>query len=229
MAGSDKPDFNLILASSVHDMKNSLNLVLNSLEDINREIIERQPELAGKVGLLQYEATRVNNDLVRLLTLYKIDQELMGVRIDEHSVHDLLSECQARFQPLLEARGIRGEMQCDPDLMAYFDVDLITGTLENILANAIRYSRQRVCLRAETYGSGIRIQLEDDGEGFPPVMLEAGDQNHASSDFQSGSTHLGLYFARVVAALHRQGARQGEIRLSNDSQLGGARFQLILP
>jgi two-component system, OmpR family, sensor histidine kinase SenX3 len=48
-------------------------------------------------------------------------------------------------------------------------------------------------------------------------------------DFAGGNTGLGLYFARQVAAMHREGEQHGEVRLQNGGTYGGACFAVRLP
>ena len=61
MSESERVDFSMILASTIHDVKNSLGVVLNSLDDLIRSAGDSLP--AEQLGKLQYEAKRVNNNL----------------------------------------------------------------------------------------------------------------------------------------------------------------------
>ncbi|MCB1831774.1 MAG: sensor histidine kinase, partial [Gammaproteobacteria bacterium] len=56
-----------ILASLIHDMKNSLWLVINTLEAITAEPLPGAE--TDKVFTLQQEAKRLNTNLIELLTL----------------------------------------------------------------------------------------------------------------------------------------------------------------
>ena len=60
-------DFSTVLASTVHDMKNSLALVLQQLESV----IDRTQDttLGNDIAHVHYEAQRINANLVQLLQL----------------------------------------------------------------------------------------------------------------------------------------------------------------
>ena len=63
-------DFSMVLASAVHDMKNSLGMLLNSLDELRSEHEESLGE-SSRFNTLQYEAERMHNDLVQLLGIYR--------------------------------------------------------------------------------------------------------------------------------------------------------------
>ncbi len=221
-------DFAMVMASAVHDMKNSLGMVLHSLEQLGGELGESQ-SLTQRVGLLQYEAARVNNDLVQLLGLYKLQNQLLPLRVDEQFVHDFLDEQIARYELLFSNRGITCELHCEADLVGYFDDELIAGIINNILANAVRYTQSTIQVEANQIDDYLVLSINDDGAGFPAWMLDAMEQPDPGINFDTGSTNLGLYFARQIAALHQQNDRRGSIELSNGGTLGGGLFRLLLP
>ncbi len=222
-------DFSLVMASSVHDMKNSLSMLLHSLDEVNQEVSELQLPIASKMATLQYEAARVNNDLVQLLSLYKMENDALRAHIDEYFLLDFLEEQVARYQPLFKVKNVECVVDCDDDLAGYFDRDLISGVINNTLANAIRYSHKTIKVSAYGENGGLSILIEDDGSGFPKAMLDQPLNMSAGVDFESGSTNLGLYFAHRIALLHTQDNSVGFIKLSNDSSLGGGLFKLHLP
>ena len=63
--------FDTLLASTVHDMKNSLSLLMNDLEVMGSKL-ERSDENRQTVSSLRYEASRINISLMELLALYKL-------------------------------------------------------------------------------------------------------------------------------------------------------------
>ena len=231
MSESDGIDFKSVLASTVHDMKNSLSMLVQGLDALCTSLYDADPATNSQLASVQYEAARVNNDLVRLLCLYKLDQDLLVPQIQQWQVRDLLEECQARYQPLFEARHIQCEIACGSSIEAWMDRELVAGVIGNIIANAVRYSKRRIRLSAERSGSGVTLICEDDGKGFPESMLARPEHESGvgSADFHSGSTQLGLYFASRIAGLHRRGEEHGSILLNNESRLGGGLFSLFLP
>lgn len=221
-------DFALLLASSAHDMKNSLSMLLNSLE----EMIDEQPPVndaqARRYATLRGEAARINNDLVSLLGLYRIQHHRLSLRVDEVFVRELLEDQAAQQSLLLSTRNIEVEIDCPEHLVWYFDPDLVSGVLANVIVNAARYSQDRIRLSAVREGDWLKLQVRDNGPGFPAAMLSQ-EETEDSISFNTGSTRLGLHFAAQLANLHERGGRKGYIQLENDAEQSGGIFSLYLP
>jgi len=205
-------DFSMVLASAVHDMKNSLGMLLNSLDELRQEQSETMGGSA-RFNTLQYEAERMHNDLVQLLGIYRLGENNLSAHIEEHFVPDFLSEHMARHTPLLEGLGIEFELEAE-DVNGFFDEDLLTGVLNNTLNNALRYTRNKIRLKAYERDGYLVIAVEDDGDGYPESMQHTGTPDFKTLDFKNGSTSLGLFFASSVASLHTDGERTGSIPVS---------------
>ncbi|KPQ01200.1 sensor histidine kinase KdpD [Marinobacter sp. HL-58] len=224
---SQSIDFSMVLASAVHDMKNSLGMLLNSLDELRQEQASSIGE-SSRFNTVQYEAERMHNDLVQLLGIYRLGENNLSAHIEEHFVPDFLSEHMARHTPLLDGLGIELAIEAD-DINGFFDEDLLTGVLNNTINNAIRYTRSRIKLTAIEREGFLVIGVEDDGDGYPENMQHSGTPSFKSLDFKSGSTSLGLFFASSVAQLHSEGDQTGSIRLHNGGSLGGGVFEILLP
>ncbi|SFM48666.1 sensor histidine kinase [Marinobacter zhejiangensis] len=220
-------DFSMVIASAVHDMKNSLGMLLNSLDELRHEHSESLSD-SRSFNTLQYEAERVHSDLVQLLGIYRLGEQTLSAHIEEHFVPDFLASQLARHRPLLTGHDIAYDIVAD-DINGYFDDDLLIGVLNNTVNNAIRYTRTRVRLTAREQDGYLVIGIEDDGEGYPEHMQKDGPVSFRSLNFASGSTSLGLFFASSVASLHRDGDRSGFIRVRNGGELGGGIFEIWLP
>ena len=220
-------DFSMVLASAVHDMKNSLGMLLNSLDELRAE---HSTTFNGspRFNSLQYEAERMHNDLVQLLGIYRLGEQNLSAHLEEHYLPDFLAEHMARHEPLLQGLGIEALIDAS-DITGFFDADLLTGVLNNTINNAIRYTRSRITLTAREEDGYLVIGVEDDGDGYPEHMQRSGPLPFKSLDFKSGSTSLGLYFASSVAAMHTNGDRSGAIKLTNGGQMGGGVFEIWLP
>ncbi len=226
---SQEMDFSFVLASSVHDMKNSLGMLLNTLSEVMLQYPPQNEVHKKSYAVLEYEAARINSELIQLLSLYRLDHDKVRANIDECIVADVLSEQVARNYGLLQVRAIDLDMECDETLRGYFDSDLVGGVVNNILVNCTRYSKNKLKLYAEQTAEGLCITIEDDGPGYPEDMLNASTFSETKANFADGRPHLGLMFANKVALMHKSKSQQGFIRLSNGSSLGGGSFKLFLP
>jgi signal transduction histidine kinase len=216
--------FSDILASSVHDMKNSLGMLLNSLgellDDPRNQIADRR-----QASLLALQVQRANSNLVQLLSLYKLDRRQLGPDIREHNAQDFIDEIIAENAALMARLDIDLLCDCDPYATGYFDDSLVHGVLNSVIGNAERYTKSRILLRANIEDGYLVFRVEDDGDGFPPSMLAQQSTGAGAGE----RTQLGLYFAAEVARLHRAEGREGSIRLANGQQLRGGCFELRLP
>jgi len=224
-----KPDFSMIIASAVHDMKNSLSMLLQSVEHMCDELPDDWKQ-THNTTTVKYEAERVNSYLVQLLGLYRLQNKLLSLYVDEYFPNDILEEQVAHYESMFRDKEIKLTISCDPNLAWYFDREIIIGVLNNALNNASRYTKKKIEISAEQEGSYLKIEIHDDGDGYPSALLEATPGDIINSiNFQTGSTSLGIYFASMVTKLHKQGERQGSIKLSNGGKFGGGVFTILLP
>lgn len=222
-------DFSFVLASSVHDMKNSLGMLLNTLADVMAHYPPQNEAHAKSYAVLEYEAARINSELIQLLSLYRAEHENVRAYIEECTVIDVLNEQVARNHTLLQTRALDLVLECDEALTGYFDSDLVGGVINNILVNCARYSKSKLKLSAQQTPEGLCISVEDDGPGYPEHMLNAATFSDVKAGFAGGRPHLGLMFANRVALMHKSKTQQGFICMNNEGSLGGGCFKLFLP
>lgn len=218
--------FPTILASSVHDIKNSLTALRALLGQLEAA---HQPPKPIEFKQLEFETNRMNNSLMQLLTLYKIDLCQFNLVVDEHRAADLLEDIVAQQSTLLALSNIELITQCPDDLFCYCDNTLISNALCTLVNNSQRYCMTKVLLSASQEEDYIVFCIEDDGVGYPENLISSDYKQLPQLDMVAGNTGLGLFFAETIAQLHVQAGRQGFIITDNYSQLGGARFQMYLP
>lgn len=222
-------DFSLVLASSVHDMKNSVGMLLASLEQVIEATPPENMEQSKRFSTLHYEASRINSELVQLLTIYRMQNKLLPVNIDEHYVIDVLEDQIARNHTLTETGHIKMDLDCDADLSWCFDSDLIGSVVHNIIVNCSRYTKSEIYIGAKTSDDMLVLTIADNGHGYPKTMLEKPAVMVEAAEVSKNGTHLGLYFAEHIARMHKQNNRHGYIELSNGEPLGGGAFRIFLP
>ncbi len=222
--------FNMILASTVHDMKNSLGMLGESLKSVFEHLSPQimDEKTTDLYGVVQYEASRVNNSLMQLLALYKLENEQLPFNPNYYNVYDFLDEQRLVHTPLLEAKSIKCEIDVDEALEAVFDECLLATVLENIIGNAIRYTQSKILIRC-VQKKQLTIEVSDDGPGYPVQMIELAGNYISGINQSTGSTGLGLFFAQKIAEMHNHKNQCGKIKLSNGGDLGGGVFEISLP
>jgi len=221
--------FSIILASTVHDMKNSLGMMLEALNQVFEDIPDdRSQKISPQYGVVQYESSRVNSSLMQLLALYKIENNQLPFNPGYHNLFDFVEEQTMAHLPLFEAKGFSVKIDVDPEIEVVFDEALMAMVVTNIIGNAIRYAHSELLINVE-FNAGTTLVISDDGPGYPAPMLELAGDYIQGINQSSGSTGLGLFFADKVAGLHQHDNNSGRISLSNGGQLGGGVFKITIP
>jgi signal transduction histidine kinase len=224
----------LFLASTAHDMKNSISVLSGTLERLLDGASPETEKAHAQMAQMLYQTRRLNDNLMQLLALYKRVGTLdYPFDVQPLEIGQLAEQVVALERVLLASRGVELELDIDAELVWHFDEDLIVGVVSHAINNAVHYTRDRVKLSAREREGWLEIRVEDNGAGYPPALLAAGsramDANASGVNFLSNSAGLGLHFSREVARMHRHRERTGAVRLENGGPLGGGCFILTLP
>lgn len=218
--------FPTLLASTVHDIKNSLGTLQGLIQQLSQK-----PELSQDRELhqLEFEASRINHSLVQLLVMYRIGNRSFSLNIDQFSAIDMINDAKAQQARQTQLQRVEIQVACPEELLGYADYQTVANALSTVLNNAQRYSRGKVLISAYREDEWLVFAIEDDGRGYPAKLLDADLSDPNDLNWVSGNTGLGLYFVASIARLHQNKHRQGQVKIDNQSQLGGARFRLFLP
>jgi len=221
--------FSTVIASTVHDMKNSLGMLMQA----HSEQAAKLPAELGnsrEQGIIEYESMRLNGMLVQMLGLYKLGVNQLPLQPEHVEVEDFFQAALARHHDILRSRQINSTYQITGEgLMGFFDTDLVDSVVGNVINNSIRYAKSAIHLRAWIEDEQLVLAISDDGQGYPERMLEAQSDYVLGINMSSGSTGLGLYFGARIAERHQRDGVFGHIEISNDSALGGGEFRIYLP
>lgn len=229
-------DLSLFLASTAHDMKNSISVLTGTLE---RLLVQPAPDgdagdAYAQMAHMLYQTKRLNDNLIQLLALYKqLGQPEYPFDVQPLEMQHLVDQVILAEQVLLRSKNIALETDYEPDLVWHFDEDLIVGVVGHAINNAINYTHDRVRLAIRVIDGCLEIRVEDNGTGYPAAMLEAGASamsgRREGVNFLTNSTGLGLHFSSEVAKMHKHRGRTGHLRLENGGAFGGGCFVLTLP
>jgi signal transduction histidine kinase len=226
-------ELSLFLASTAHDMKNSISVLTGTLESL----LDVAPPGVGaaypQMAHMLYQTKRLNDSLMQLLALYKqVGKPGYPFDMQPLGIGHLVTQVESASRILLKSRDIRLAADFDPDLIWHFDEDLIIGVLGHAINNAVHYTQDTIRLAVAVVDGCLEVRVEDNGPGYPAAMLEAGAaavSGAAGVNFLTNSTGLGLYFSSEVARMHSHRQRRGALRLENGGACGGGCFVLTLP
>ena len=240
-ASAGAHELSLFLASTAHDMKNSLGVLSGTLEKLlDGALAGAGDPLAAsgegnavpQMAHMLYQTRRINDNLMHLLALYKqVGHSAYPFDLQPLAIGHLVEQVVSGARVLLASRGITLDTSYDPDLVWHFDEDLIVGVLGHAINNAVNYTRDRIRLSIDLVDGQLACRVEDNGDGYPAAILEAGEAvgDASAINFRTNSTGLGLYFSSKVAQMHKHRQRCGAVRLENGGALGGGCFILTLP
>jgi signal transduction histidine kinase len=223
----------MFLASTAHDMKNSISVLSGTLERLLVEDGAQHGSAHAQMAQMLYQTRRLNDSLMQLLALYKqVGTPAYPFDVQPIEAGELAAQIVALARVLLDSRGIALDLEVDAGLIWHLDEDLVVGVVSHAVNNAVHYTRDRIRLSLRRDGDLLEIRVEDNGLGYPQPLLDAGAELSGATrgvDFLTNSAGLGLYFSREVARMHRHRDRSGAVRLENGGTLGGGCFVLTLP
>ncbi|WP_122500169.1 sensor histidine kinase [Pseudomonas viridiflava] len=222
-------DFSMVIASTVHDMKNSLATLTQAHSEWLAKLSVQQRDTPGH-GVIEYEFANLNGMLVQLLGLYKLGVNQLPLRPDYHELDDFIEAQLAHHQEVLASRGIVARVDItDASPLGFFDRELVGSVVGNIIVNAIGFAREQLAISIAEQDGQLKITINDDGPGYPAYLIERQTDYVQGINQGTGSTGLGLYFAAHIARLHVRNGIQGRIEIANGGVLGGAMFSIYLP
>jgi two-component system OmpR family sensor kinase/two-component system sensor histidine kinase BaeS len=219
-----------LTADVAHELRNPLHIIQGNLEGMLDGVYAATPEQIEAT----LEETRLLARLVEdLQTLSLAEAGQLPLHHMVFSVADLLADVATSFG--VEAEDANVELRIDVPkegnpLELNADPDRLDQVLSNLVSNALRYTPAggQIMLQAERIPQGVRLSVEDTGEGIPAEDLPhifdrfwRGDRARARQG--EGDSGLGLAIARQLVQAHG-----GQI--SVESQVGrGTRFVIEMP
>jgi two-component system, sensor histidine kinase len=193
------------LAAASHDVLQPLNAAHLSVS----ALAEVQTSEEGKKLVRQVERSlETMEDLLRtLLDISKLDAGVVQPEIGDVSLETLFSSLRSDFLPEAEKKGLSLKFR-PVNVVVRSDRTLLRRILQNILSNALRYTRSGgVLVGTRHRGDTIRIDVADTGCGIPEDQREAvfeefhrGTSALADAGLAGGGLGLGLAIVRRMAA-----------------------------
>ncbi len=155
------------LAAASHDLRQPVQALLFFTSVLSHKL--RGHPAQGLLRDLQSSVDGLNILLDSLLDVSKLDAGLVTPKETDFGVAAILDRLAGEFQPLAADKGI--ELRMVPSsLMIRSDPALLSRVVQNLVANAVRYTtRGRVLLGCRRHGAGtLRIEVWDTGIGIPP-------------------------------------------------------------
>ncbi len=191
------------LAAASHDLRQPMFALALSVGELRE--IARGPELAALARRIDRSVDALEDLLDALLDVSKLDAGAIQPERRVFPLQPLLERLADEFAPAAEARGLRFRV-APTSLWTESDPTLLGRCLLNLVANAVRYTREGgVVVGCRRHGGEAEIVVADSGIG-----IAAADQARIFEEFyQAGSPQrdrtkglgLGLAIVDRVARL----------------------------
>jgi two-component system, OmpR family, sensor kinase len=216
-------------ADASHELRSPLTTLQGRLEIALRHT--RTPdEYRDVLENCLSEVERLTRLAEDLLVLARSDAQQLDLDLTETELKPLVEKEVSRLQPIADSHGISLSSQIDPTLTVIADEARLRRVLDNLLNNAIHYSKPdggRITVTAGHGGNEIWIEVCDNGVGIEPeeqqhIFDRFWRTSRARSMRNSGSG-LGLAICREIMRGHG-----GQINVTS-SPGNGSSFRVCFP
>jgi len=211
-----------------HDLRGGLNGVLLMIEVLRRDLV-KEPKFSESLedlDVMRRSILETVGTMDRFLHAERFRKGKVQVRPGKIDVKRLVNEVTTHFSYLAKDKKLALAHEVEDGVAITSDKELVTVILQNLVANAVKYSSQgEVRIKVGCNGGDLcRISVIDQGPGISEEKL-----TELFTSFTRGETHgqpgtgLGLSIARQAADLLKA-------KLWAESKLGqGSAFHLELP
>jgi len=209
-------------AALSHEMRTPLARVRFAAAVLEGEVDEH---LRGQLRAVNADVQQIDDLISDMLNYARLDHPGLRMNCQVIPLAPWLRQVVASSPP---HQKMVSTVQHDGIETAWMEPRLMELALSNLLANALRYARQKVTITVMRERDLYRLMIEDDGEGIPEVdrtsIFRAFTRLDNSRNRDTGGFGLGLAIVARIAALHR-----GRVVAEASVNLGGAKLALEWP
>jgi two-component system phosphate regulon sensor histidine kinase PhoR len=197
------------VANVSHELRTPLSILRGYIETLLDEpklargesirILEVMDQHSKRLGLLA-------NDL---LTLAQLESGTSSVQLSEIDLLQFLSDLIRDWRKKFSGKGLKAVVEVADDCSSIrADEARLREVFDNLLDNAVKYSRKhgQVRLTADRAGNQLALSVSDDGVGVSPEDLPRIFERFYRADKarsrELGGTGLGLSIVKHIAQLH---------------------------
>lgn len=215
-----------LITTVAHDLRHYLSPISLRLYALReRAELDGKKEYIDDANAALKSTLGLSNLITSILDVAKLDRGIFDLNPEPIDLVDLVTD----VAKVLETPKHKIVVKTSTSAVVVGDRDRLRQCLDNIIANAIRYSPDdasvSVFINREVRDElqFATVEVVDEGPGVPEPMRERLFERFAHDKNGSGGLGLGLYLAKRIAVAHG-----GDVRA--DNQAGhGARFTMHMP
>jgi signal transduction histidine kinase len=205
-AGRSKAEF---ITHMSHELRTPLNAIIGF-----SEIIEQG--LFGKAGHPKYEeyahdikeaGQKLHARIDEILDFTNLEAGKQPIRLETVDVTAFVQQALSEVEGRAFSRKIRISLLSSGPASAIADVHALKRALNNLLANALQYTRERGLIRihVRSDSDAVTIAIQDNGFGFSPGEGNRAGQPFTRFERPDAATGTGLGLAIASSLVRRMG------------------------
>jgi len=219
------------VANVSHELKTPITSIKGFVETLLSGAMEKPKDSKRFLEIVAGQADRLNAIIDDLLSLSQLEQhtEKPEIVIEESGLKPVLEMAIQVCAPKASAKKVRVDLNCQENITARINPQLLEQAVINLVDNAIKYSLSSTQVRVDvsTGEAGITVAVTDQGRGIEkehfPRLFERFYRVDRDRSREMGGTGLGLAIVKHIAQVHGG-------RVSVDSSVGkGSTFRIHLP
>jgi len=205
-----------------HDLNNGLAVALSNLQYL-RDVLTLDADQTDAVQTTVRSLRRMSSLVANFVDIARFEDAAVKPMVVQATVHQVLQSV-LEISTSSVSRSVTIEIDCNPELVARFDVALIERVLHNLVGNAARYCNQggTISVTARRWNDDDSIEIAVTNSG-PQIAENLRPQLFGKYVRGGGGKRgMGLYFCRLVAEAHGG-------RIDYEASAVGPRFVVRLP
>ncbi len=150
----------------VHEIRTPLTLILTPLESVmksDRRISDELPTL----NVIANNGKRLLNLVNKLMDFRKIESGNVKIDLRPADMKEIMSETLNNFRPMAKNKNISVMLEVpDNECLAMADKEALRHVLDNLLSNALKFTRDRIIIELTESDETFCINVEDNGIGI---------------------------------------------------------------
>ena len=215
-----------------HELRTPLASIKMAIDLITQEMVGAiNSEQKDILGRAKQETDRLKRLLDDILNLTKIEAGKLKLNFMMNDIHRVIAQVVEVQKDIAQSRGLYLKTEFDPKIpQVPFDSDRIIQVLNNLLGNAVKFTKQGgVVVRTQDRSSRnhVLVSIIDTGKGIAkddmPKLFQKFQQIESAEENEEGGTGLGLAICKEIIVRHG-----GKIWAESKPGVGTT-FNFILP
>ncbi|MGC4100109.1 sensor histidine kinase [Ferruginibacter sp.] len=223
-----KSDF---INNMTHEFKTPLATISLAVDALKNDKVRGNEEKTGYfTNIIKEENKRMNKQVETILQAALLDKQEVQLNLKKLPAHDMIKSALNNITLQVEEKqgALEVHLNAEKDMILADEVHF-TNLINNLLDNAVKYSKENLAIKLTTENAGnqLRIRIEDNGIGMNKETLnrifEKFYRAHTGNIHNVKGFGLGLSYVKTMVEAHH-----GNIKA--DSVLGkGSTFTITIP